>query len=146
MFSKSKESSTAAHPSRTPRANGGALSIIASDVVITGNIRAAGEIQLDGTVEGDIDCGGLTLGETGTLTGALRADHATIRGTIKGSVRARTVMLERSATVVGDVTHESISIEAGAKIDGRFLHLDDINASAQQPSADVTPITAAIAS
>jgi cytoskeletal protein CcmA (bactofilin family) len=145
MFSKSKESSTAGLPSRTQRGNGGALSIIAADVVITGNIQAGGEIQLDGTVEGDIDCGGLTLGETGKLMGALRADHATIRGTIKGSVRVRTVVLERTATVVGDVTHESISIEAGAKIDGRFLNADDINAG-NQPSADVTPITAAIAS
>ncbi len=120
MFSKSSKPSTSGLPSRTPQANT-TLSIIASDVTITGNIATTGEIQLDGTVHGDVSCGGITLGESGQLHGALVATAAIIRGKVDGTIRAKSVLLERTAVVTGDVTQESISIEAGAKVEGRFL-------------------------
>jgi cytoskeletal protein CcmA (bactofilin family) len=122
MFSKSSNPSTSQPPLRTPRANGGALTIIASDVSIQGNLTTVGEIQLDGTVMGDISCGSIILGETGSMTGILVATTATIRGRVDGTIRAKAVLLERTAVVTGDVTQESISIEAGAKVDGRFLN------------------------
>jgi cytoskeletal protein CcmA (bactofilin family) len=129
MFSKSKDEPS----NRQPRANG-SLSIIAADVVITGNVVTSGELQLDGTVEGDIKCGGVTIGESGKLHGALLADHATIRGEVKGGVRAKNLVLERTARVTGDVLHESISIEAGAQVEGRFQHtINPLEASAASP-------------
>jgi cytoskeletal protein CcmA (bactofilin family) len=122
MFSKSSNQSTSAPPSRTQRGNGGALTIIASDVSIQGNITTVGEIQLDGTVIGDVSCGAITLGETGSMSGTLVATTATIRGRVDGTIRAKAVLLERTAVVTGDVTQESISIESGAKVEGRFLN------------------------
>jgi cytoskeletal protein CcmA (bactofilin family) len=124
MFSKSNKPSTSVPQSRTPQANT-SLSIIARDVTITGNISTAGEIQLDGVVNGDVTCGAITLGETGHLTGALVATTATIRGHVDGTIRAKSVLLERTAVITGDVTQESISIEAGAKVEGRFLSRDN---------------------
>lgn len=137
MFSKSNNQSTPAPQSRTPRGNGGALTIIASDVSIQGNITTIGEIQLDGTVIGDISCGGITLGETGTMTGTLIATTATIRGRVDGTIRAKAVLLERTAVVTGDVTQESISIESGAKVEGRFLNRANPHEIA---NSDATPI------
>jgi cytoskeletal protein CcmA (bactofilin family) len=137
MFSKSNNQSTQAPPSRTQRANGGTLSIIASDVSIQGNITTVGEVQLDGTVIGDLTCGGITVGETGSLSGTLVATTATIRGRIDGTIRAKAVLLERTAVVTGDVLQESISIEAGAKVEGRFLN----RANPQEvANSDATPL------
>ena len=109
---------------RTPRANNGSggLSIISADVHIKGNITTTGELQLDGTVEGDIQCNGIILGETGKLSGTITAASATIRGTVEGNLFAKMAILERTCRVAGDVTQESISIEAGAHIDGRLIH------------------------
>jgi cytoskeletal protein CcmA (bactofilin family) len=129
--------------SKTQRANGGPLSIIASDVVIVGNIVAGGEIQLDGTIQGDVDCSALTLGESGVLTGSLKADRAVIRGQVRGSIDARTVTLERSATVVGDVSHQSVTIEAGAKVDGRFINTEAQLAKTDAPAPQIIPFKAA---
>jgi len=99
-----------------------APSIIGSDVRITGNLSTAGEIQLDGVVEGDVQAASLTMGEQGSLKGTVTAERIVIRGKVDGSIRGRTVILEQTAKVAGDVFHETVSIEAGATIDGKFTH------------------------
>ena len=108
-------------PTKTATPNS-APSIIGSDVRIIGNIKTAGELQLDGIVEGDIECGAITLGEHGSIEGAVTADSLVVRGRIDGTVKARSVRLEKSAKVSGDVTHETLTVEAGARVDGRFVH------------------------
>lgn len=128
MFSKSKDvpaPAMAETPTKTPRQArpaGNAPSIIGADVHIVGNVATAGEIQLDGSIEGDIQAGALTMGESGALKGTLVADNVVIRGEVTGAIRARTVVLERSAKINGDVYHETLSIEAGARIEGTFSH------------------------
>ncbi|WP_020399119.1 bactofilin family protein [Kordiimonas gwangyangensis] len=97
-------------------------SIIGSDVEIEGNVRTVGELQLDGAIHGDLTCGGLVMGESGAVKGSISADNVTIRGKVNGEIRARSVRLEKSAVVDGDVYHESLSVEAGAKLTGRFAH------------------------
>ena len=49
-------------------------SILSSDLHITGNIKTTGDIQVEGTVEGDIRAHLLTIGETATIKGELTAD------------------------------------------------------------------------
>ncbi|MDG2043077.1 MAG: polymer-forming cytoskeletal protein, partial [Maricaulis sp.] len=46
-----------------------APSILSSDVVITGSINSEGEVQLDGSVEGDVRAGSLIIGEEAAVTG-----------------------------------------------------------------------------
>lgn len=106
------------------KANSG-LSIISADLNFVGNLVTTEEIQLDGSVDGDIQCGAIILGESGRLTGTLTALTATIRGRIDGTVYAKTAILEKTAHVAGDVIHESITIEAGAHIEGRLIHKDN---------------------
>ncbi len=106
-----------------PRSNAAATpSIIGSDVQIEGNIRTIGELQLAGSIVGDLTCGGLVMGETGAVKGTISADSVTIRGKVQGEVRARSVRLEKSSIVEGDIYHESLSVEAGAKLTGHFAH------------------------
>lgn len=97
-------------------------SIVGSDVEIDGNVRTVGELQLDGAITGDLVCGTLVMGESGAVDGTIAADEVTIRGSVKGEIRARSVRLEKTASVEGDVYHESLSVEAGAKLTGRFAH------------------------
>ena len=121
----------------------GGLSIIAADVHIKGNVTTTGELQLDGTVDGDIHCGGIILGENGTLNGTITATTATIRGTVDGNLFAKTVILERTCRVAGDVTQESISIEAGAHVDGRLIHRQNPHEQAST-GAEYAPVLKAI--
>lgn len=125
MFAKSKEDmkkQTPSIPNGPAARSATAPSIISSDVQIVGNVQTSGELQLDGTIKGDLKCGNIVMGETGAVEGTIAADQATIRGTVKGEIRAKSVRLEKSASVEGDVYHETLAVEAGAKLTGRFAH------------------------
>ncbi len=101
---------------------GGTLSFIGTEVTITGNISGNGDIHLDGTVDGDIRCRSLILGNAGHVRGNIEAEKATIAGTVEGTVGASTLTVEKSARISGDLAYESVSIETGAQVDGRVSH------------------------
>ena len=107
------------------RAGASAPSIIGANVKIKGDISTAGEIQLDGVVIGDINAAAITMGEEGCLEGTIVAEKVVIRGEVKGSIRGKNVVMERTARVAGDVYHATLSIEAGAVIEGTFSHTED---------------------
>jgi cytoskeletal protein CcmA (bactofilin family) len=104
----------------TPSNAGGALSFLGSEVRITGNLDATGNMHLDGTVEGDVTCGNLTLGASGTVLGNIVAEYATIAGTVDGTVSAATLVIEKSASITGDMSYDAVTIENGAKVEGRL--------------------------
>ncbi|HEY5607685.1 MAG TPA: polymer-forming cytoskeletal protein [Alphaproteobacteria bacterium] len=106
------------------RPDGRSLSIIAADMKLVGDVTSEGEIQIDGHVEGDVRCGSITVGQSGVIKGAVRADGALVRGRITGEISARSVSLTKTAHVLGDVLHESLTVEPGAYIDGHCRRLD----------------------
>ena len=143
MFSRSKgdtpitPTSQAKGDKKNERRATSAPSIIGSDVQLVGNLTTIGEVQLDGIVEGDVNCGSLVLGEHGKVTGTIVADTVTVRGRVEGSIRARLVRLEKSAKIKGDVYHETLSVEAGATIEGTFTHEEAT--SRDKPAAQAYP-------
>lgn len=145
MFSKSKDEPEMAKPTngngaKAPRAQSAAPSIIGANVRIKGDVSTAGEIQLDGVVKGDISAASITMGEQGALEGTIVAEKIIIRGQVKGSIRGRSVVMERTARVMGDVYHSTLSIEAGAVIEGTFSHSDDpLGKKSPPPSQDALP-------
>ncbi len=104
-------------------AAGGVPSIISPDLKIVGNLKSDGEIQIDGTVKGDIKSHMLTVGEQGKVNGSTVAETVRIFGTVNGRVQAKTVRLDKSARVTADISHETLTIEAGAYFEGKVLPL-----------------------
>lgn len=145
MFSKSKinepgskapESSTPSAPSAAPAAPAGdykssapkakpPASVLSSDLHITGNLKTTGDIQVEGTVEGDIRAHLLTVGESATIKGEVSADDVVINGRIVGRVRGLKVRLTSTARVEGDIIHKTIAIESGAHFEGSVQRQDD---------------------
>jgi len=95
-------------------------SIIASDCIVTGDVFSQGEVQMDGRVNGDLRCDLLVVGETGSITGEISAQTVRIFGSVNGQITAAAVELAKSARVLGDITHDSLAIEAGAHVQGRI--------------------------
>ncbi|MBY6134355.1 polymer-forming cytoskeletal protein [Nocardioides marinus] len=136
-----------------------AASLLSSDLHVTGNVKTTGDIQVEGTVEGDIRAHLLTVGETATIKGEVTADDVVINGRIVGRVRGLKVRLTSTARVEGDIIHKTIAIESGAHFEGSVQRQDDpLNpggrksapasavpaaAPAQAPSAAVQAATAA---
>ncbi|MGZ9071062.1 MAG: bactofilin family protein [Allosphingosinicella sp.] len=103
-----------------PGQGGNTFSYIGSEVTVTGDIATASELHLDGKVLGDVVCGVLTQGESGEVRGNIRAVEARLAGLVDGAVEAGILTLEASARVTGDLLYESLSVAAGAEIEGRF--------------------------
>lgn len=99
-------------------------SIVSGNLKITGDMMCDGDIQIEGTVEGNITSRLLTVGESGSVKGEIVADQVTIAGTVVGKVKARTVTLSQTSDVSGDITHEALGIEAGARFEGSCKKID----------------------
>ncbi|MCR9126098.1 MAG: polymer-forming cytoskeletal protein [Rhodobacteraceae bacterium] len=144
MFSKSKINEPGAKPPSTPAAPPAATaspspsefkatppkakppaSVLSSDLHVTGNMKTTGDIQVEGTVEGDIRAHLLTIGESATIKGEVTADDVVINGRIVGRVRGLKVRLSSTARVEGDIIHKTIAIESGAHFEGSVQRQDD---------------------
>ena len=100
-------------------------SILSSDLTVVGNLKTAGDIQVEGTVEGDIRAQMLIVGETATIRGEIVADDIVVNGRVIGRVRGLKVRLTSTARVEGDIIHKTIAIEAGAHFEGSVQRQDD---------------------
>lgn len=120
MFSKKPEPYSPAAPSRTVANGGSTFSVLGSDVAIKGNVEASADLHVDGTVVGDIACTSLVQGEASRVEGSIVADAARLAGTIKGSITVRELVILKSARIDGDVHYETLTIEQGATVNGRF--------------------------
>lgn len=100
-------------------------SVLSADLTVTGNIKTAGDVQIEGTVEGDIRAHQLTVGETATIKGEIVADEIVVNGRVIGRVRGLKVRLSASARVEGDIVHKTIAIESGAHFEGSVQRQED---------------------
>jgi len=125
MFSKGSESELSGsesvsglstQPSAAKAA--GMPSIISVDLKVIGDLHCAGDIQIEGTVEGDIKSQTVTVGEGAHVSGSIYGDTVRVSGNVTGQIEAKSVTLAKTAEVTGDVVHETLSIEAGAHLEG----------------------------
>jgi len=106
---------------------------LSTDLHITGNLKTTGDIQIEGTVDGDIRAHLLTVGEGATVNGECMADDVVVNGRIVGTVRGLKVRLTSTARVEGDIIHKTIAIESGAHFEGSVQRQDDpLNTSGQR--------------
>ncbi|MAQ37137.1 cytoskeletal protein CcmA (bactofilin family) [Thioclava sp. ES.031] len=122
--SRPTSSSSDYTPSAAPRSKP-APSVLSSDLTITGNVKTTGDIQIEGTVEGDIRAHLLTVGESATIKGEIMADDVVVNGRVVGRVRGLKVRLTSTARVEGDIIHKTIAIESGAHFEGSVQRQDD---------------------
>src|SRR6056297_931482 len=139
------KTSTDFAPSSTPKAKPPA-SVLSADLTVTGNMKTTGDIQIEGTVEGDIRAHLLTIGEGATVKGECMADDVVINGRIVGRVRGLKVRLTSTARVEGDIIHKTIAIESGAHFEGSVQRQEDPlsqSGGVTRPTAKATSGTAA---
>jgi cytoskeletal protein CcmA (bactofilin family) len=98
-------------------------SIVSADMTIRGDMMGAGDLQIEGTVVGRIDCDHLVITANGTVEGDVVAKAVRVSGMLDGSLSAESVTLAASCTVRGEVEYEMLVMEAGAKLEGQCRRL-----------------------
>jgi cytoskeletal protein CcmA (bactofilin family) len=109
------------------REKGGMIpSVISEDMHVLGNVVSDGLLDIDGKIDGNIRCRVATIRPNGKVRGDVLADTVHIHGQIEGLIKARSVMLYAGARVQGTIMHESLSVEDGALVDGKFKRTDKV--------------------
>lgn len=116
--SESKGQAFPAKPKPSP-------SLLSNDLVVKGNVITTGDIQIEGTIEGDVRAHLLTVGESATVRGEVVADDVVVNGRVVGRVRGLKVRLTSTARVEGDIVHKTIAIESGAHFEGSVQRQED---------------------
>lgn len=107
-----------------PRGNstvaGSTFSVFGADIRIKGDVSASADLHIDGKVEGDVACASLVQGESSEIVGAITAQSARLSGTVRGTITVAELVILKSARIHGDVHYDALTIEQGARVDGRF--------------------------
>ncbi len=95
-------------------------SFIGADTTVTGDLESAGDISVEGSVEGNITCRTLILRGEPTITGDVHAEAVHVCGRFTGAFRVKKVVLTKTARMTGDIYYETLELQEGAVFEGRF--------------------------
>lgn len=105
------------HTLGSPRTYAGP-SIISAALTVVGRLESAGDIQIDGKVEGDVRGQGVRIGSTAVIKGTVTGELVELAGTLDGKIEARSAVLTKTARMSGDIVHQSLQIEEGSYFNG----------------------------
>jgi cytoskeletal protein CcmA (bactofilin family) len=127
LFSTQKDSdkSDAPVPSYVPSASAlsrPAATVIAKGVKVDGDFGSDGDVVIDGEVKGNLSATGqLTVGTEANIHADVKAGSAIVSGTIEGNLTVeKRIDLKSTARIKGDLVSETLSVESGARIDGKL--------------------------
>jgi cytoskeletal protein CcmA (bactofilin family) len=101
--------------------------VIGEGLRIIGNVSADGAVQVNGEIEGNLDCTSITVSPKAIIKGRVKARSVMVNGKVDGPIVGEDVVLKSKAFVTGDIQARSLSIERGAHFEGRSLHPDATN-------------------
>jgi len=98
-------------------------SIIGADLKIVGNLVCEGDIDVQGTVQGDIEAKSVTIESDARVDGSIQAQSLIVSGTVEGGMEASSISLTSTATVTGEIIHETLSVDPGATLEARLSRI-----------------------
>ena len=124
MFSNKSEPKSPQRGASPVAGNAGStFSVLGTDVTIRGDVEASADLHVDGAVVGNITCASLVQGEASRVEGEIKADTARLSGEVHGTIEVKNLVVLKTAKIHGDVSYDTLTIEQGAAVDGRFAPL-----------------------
>ena len=108
-------------------AKGSAKVIIGNGVSITGEIKKADEVQIDGEADVTMKTDNITIGNTGKCKGNVETHNADIWGSFEGDLKASgTLTIQEAGVVTGSIEYQKMQIKLGGDISGDIKKSDKI--------------------
>ena len=106
--------------SKNQEVDSSSRNIIASDTVFKGDIQSNGNIRIDGTVIGTLNCKcKVVVGDSGKIEGEVVCQSANISGEVKVKITVTELLtLKASSKLVGDIIAGKLEVEPGAIFSG----------------------------
>jgi cytoskeletal protein CcmA (bactofilin family) len=96
--------------------------IIGESIKVKGDFNGNGNIVIDGILEGSLKTkSNIFVGEKAKVSGSLEASEVIINGSIDGNLLVKSYLSVGSTAIIsGDIECAQISVEKGAKINGKI--------------------------
>ena len=118
MFEKKNENENST-PNVFRPAKGSARVVIGDGVSITGEIKKADEVQIDGDADVTMKTDNLVVGATGQCKGNIETHNADVWGVFDGDIKASgTLTIQEQGKVSGTIEYQNIQIKLGGKLNG----------------------------
>ncbi len=117
--------------------NGTAVNLISQGTEITGDVKSAGDIRIDGVLNGNlVTKGKVVIGATGRIKGEVECKNSEVSGLIDGKITVTQLLnLKASSKINGTIITAKLSIEPGAVFTGNCAMKEGENGG----SASVRP-------
>src|SRR5262245_49944609 len=95
--------------------------VIAEGLTIIGNVSSDGAVQVNGQIDGDLNCASITVSPKALINGGVKARSVVVKGKVEGPIVGQEVLLKSQAFVNGDIQDSTLLIQPGAPFEGRAL-------------------------
>jgi cytoskeletal protein CcmA (bactofilin family) len=105
----------------SPSSRGNSVATIGKSIIFKGELTGSEDLEVNGTVEGDVKLPDhtLTIGQTGQVKASVSAKSILIVGRVNGDVTAtERIQLEASGIVDGDLRAPKLLVQEGAVMNG----------------------------
>ena len=109
--------------------------LVSRGTKVVGDIHFVGELQIEGTVIGNVIAEGakdarLVIHHKGLVEGEVRAPSAIINGSVCGDVHSdQHLELAAKAVIQGNVYYNVIEMIKGSQVNGNLVHFDEKKAN-----------------
>ena len=101
--------------------------LIGDGVKIVGTI-SANDVEIKGSIEGDIDCKNISIDKSGNVKGKIITENIIVEGKFEGELNADVnLQIKNNGHVNGKITYGSIEIEDGGKLLGEIIYREKNN-------------------
>jgi cytoskeletal protein CcmA (bactofilin family) len=99
----------------------GSASLIGSGTTLKGDITSSGDLRIDGTLVGNINCSSkIIIGANGVVEGDISGQQADIMGKVTGTIKVKELlMLKSNCQVNGNLYSAKLQIEPAASFNGQ---------------------------
>ena len=122
MFDKKKDNNLNEEKNVTDvfrPSKGNAKVIIGDGVSITGEIKKADEVQIDGEADVTMKTDNIVIGNTGKCKGNIETHNADIWGAFDGDLKASgTLTIQAEGNATGSIEYQNMQIKLGGKVSG----------------------------
>ena len=119
MFDKKKDYEVNKQNDVFRPSKGSAKVVIGHGVSLTGEIKKADEVQIDGEADVTMKTDNLVIGITGHCKGNVETHNADIWGSFDGDIKASgTLTIQEQGKATGSIEYQSMQIKLGGKLSG----------------------------
>lgn len=113
-------------------------SLISKSVVIIGDIKNGDDIEIEGSIEGNIFANIVTIRENGKIKGNVKCSVFNIKGNFEGNAFSEKINISDTALINGILEYKFLAVDYGANINCELKRIVDEKSTQKQPVVNKT--------